>query len=459
MSIRLRFDKGSLLLDGVEQEIVDTWTGVKYDNRVRLYRASANCYRDIVMDLRRRKLTYTDDARQFEPLDLPLAEPIQPRQYQRDALAAWSKGKRGLVVLPTGAGKTILAVLAMQVTRRPTLIHVPTIDLMHQWHDVLTRFFDRPIGRWGGGHGETEAITVSTYDSAVLRVNHGGNRFGLVIYDECHHLPGEQVRLAASGNLAPFRLGLTATPERKDGGEAVLFNLVGPIDYRVEIHQLTGGTLAPYDVETIEVDMDAHQRQAYESAREIYIGYLRKHRIRIGSSRDWQQFVWRASLSKEGRRAFQAYLAQKRLSQAADAKLDTLWHLLTVHRQERILIFTHDNEMAYRIGCRFFLPVITHRTKLKEREAWLTAFRSGELPVMVTSRVLNEGVDVPEAGVAIVVSGSGSVREHVQRLGRILRAQPGKRAVLYELVAADTGETFVNKRRKQHHAYQGSDSL
>ena len=118
------------------------------------------------------------------------------------------------------------------------------------------------------------------------------------------------------------------------------------------------------------------------------------------------------------------------------------------------MIFTQDNEMAYRIGCTFFLPVLTHHTKAKERENFLHSFREGDYSILVTSKVLNEGVDVPEANVAIVVSGSGSVREHVQRLGRILRAREGKQAFLYELISKDTSEYQTHKRRRQHHAYQ-----
>jgi len=110
--------------------------------------------------------------------------------------------------------------------------------------------------------------------------------------------------------------------------------------------------------------------------------------------------------------------------------------------------------MAYRLGRRFLLPVLTHQTKVKERKAFLDAFRAGDYRILVTSKVLNEGVDVPEANVAIVVSGSGSIREHVQRLGRVLRARPGKRATLYELIARDTGEYYINERRRQHRAYE-----
>ena len=126
----------------------------------------------------------------------------------------------------------------------------------------------------------------------------------------------------------------------------------------------------------------------------------------------------------------------------------------------RILIFTADNGTAYRIGELLCLPVITHKTKAAERKEFLDSFRTGEYPVLVTSKVLNEGVDVPEANIAVVVSGSGSIREHVQRLGRILRrTAEGKQAVLYELVSAGTSEMSVSERRRNHRAYQAGRHL
>ena len=160
------------------------------------------------------------------------------------------------------------------------------------------------------------------------------------------------------------------------------------------------------------------------------------------------------SRSEDGRRAFLAYRRQKSISQASGAKLRMLETLLERHRNDRALIFTSDNETVYRISRRFLIPAITHQTKIKERHETLARFNAGEYPFVVTSRVLNEGVDVPAANVGIVLSGSGTVREHVQRLGRILRRREGKRAVLYEVVAEDTAEEFTSSRRRQHGAYQ-----
>ncbi len=124
-----------------------------------------------------------------------------------------------------------------------------------------------------------------------------------------------------------------------------------------------------------------------------------------------------------------------------------LGELLQRHRKERVLIFTAENEMVYRISRRFLIPAITHETNIKERRAWLEAFNKGEVLALTTSKVLNEGVNIPEASVAVVLSGSGSTREHIQRLGRILRKVPDKEAVLYEVVTQDTTEEGISRRR------------
>jgi superfamily II DNA or RNA helicase len=174
----------------------------------------------------------------------------------------------------------------------------------------------------------------------------------------------------------------------------------------------------------------------------------------MGSPRGFSEFIMRASRSATGRRALAAYREQKALAFAAAGKLAYLEHLLWVHRQDRSIVFTQDNATAYEVSRRFLIPVITHQTKVKERSDILGGFDEGRYRAIVTSKVLNEGVDVPSANVAIVVSGSGSVMEHVQRLGRILRRQGETRAILYELVSRDTSETNTSDRRREHSAYK-----
>ena len=156
----------------------------------------------------------------------------------------------------------------------------------------------------------------------------------------------------------------------------------------------------------------------------------------------------------QGRLAMQAYRKQRELAFAAPAKLDYVALLLHVHRADRTIVFTEDNATAYKVARRFLVPCITHQTKVRERSDVLAGLAEGRYGAVVTSKVLNEGVDLPDASVAIVMSGPGSVREHVQRLGRILRPKNDKRAVLYELVTAATGETFTSERRREHSAYR-----
>ncbi len=452
--ITVDFDHGTLTLDRAafeEHEIV------KWDARTKQYRCRAIDYRQLVEELYENTIEYTDNARSYEKLDLKLKAAITPRPHQKGALDAWvESGKRATVCLPTGAGKTLLAVMAIATVKRSTLILVPTIDLMQQWEAVLSKFFATEIGLLGGGSHEIRPITVATYDSGQMHVEHIGNRFGFLVFDECHHLPGPLYQNIAICSLAPYRLGLSATLERSDGKEELIYELIGPLVYEGQIQKMIGNGLSPYNVVTIEVPMNEEEEELYKVARQVYISFLRSNRIDMSSPRGWQNFLFKSSRSPKGKDAFKAYREQKRLAQASRAKLVELWNILMHHRQDRIIVFTNDNALAYEIGRKFFLAVLTHQTKVKERKKMLSQFKEGDIKVLVTSKVLNEGVDVPDASVGIVVSGSGAVREHVQRLGRILRAKEGKKAVLYELVSKGTAEYFVNKRRREHSAYQGS---
>jgi superfamily II DNA or RNA helicase len=344
--------------------------------------------------------------------------------------------------------------MAIDQKRRATLIVVPTLDLVHQWYELLRTTFQTEVGVVGGGEHRIEALTVTTYDSAYIHMENFGNRFGMVVFDECHHLPSEAYALAAKQCLAPYRLGLSATPERTDGKDADLTDLVGPVVYRKDIVELSGSYLSGYDVQTLEVHLTAQEREEYESERAIYTAFLRAQGIRMGNPAGWSDFIMRSSVSKDGQRAMAAYRRQKAIAVAAPAKLGILAELLHQHKDDRMLVFTQDNATAYEISRRFLLPVITHQTKVTERSEILRRLASGEYTGVVTSKVLNEGVDVPEANIAVIVSGSGSVREHVQRLGRILRQREGKHATLYEVVTAQTAETGTSDRRREHDAYR-----
>ncbi|ELK44274.1 DNA repair helicase Rad25, partial [Haloferax sp. BAB-2207] len=177
--------------------------------------------------------------------------------------------------LPTGAGKTVLAVAAMVARSVPTLVVVPTIDLQDQWIRELETEFDVPVGRFGGGEQTQESITVSTYDSAYLRADDVGGDFGLVVFDEVHHLGGEGYRDIPRFLAAPARLGLTATFERPDGAHERVEELVGPRVYRLDVDDLAGDHLADYEVRRIEVELTADERETYDEAQETFVNYLR----------------------------------------------------------------------------------------------------------------------------------------------------------------------------------------
>ena len=454
--ITLRFFAGTVEVRGVDD---DTHSGLlpmcTWDAREACWRAPALAYADIVRALVHHKLTFTDDARHYPTLDVTTLALPPTRAYQEDALTSWSTHKgRGVVVLPTGAGKTHVALRAIALKQRATLVVVPTLDLVRQWMDTITHALSTTVGVVAGGEHDVQPITVTTYDSAWMHMEHLGARFGLVVFDEVHHLCAESYALAARMCLAPYRLGLTATPERADGRHTLLDELVGPVVFRTEIDALEGDWLSEYDIERIEITLSDDERRAYDDARRIYKQFLIDARIPMGAARGWDVFIRRAAGSDEGRAAMRAYRTQKAIAFASPQKIDVVGTLLERHKKDRVLIFTDDNATAYAIARHSLVPVITHQTKVRERSALLTAFSDGSLPVLATSRVLNEGVDVPDANVAIVVSGTGSVREHVQRLGRVLRKREGKRAVLYELVSAATSEAFTSERRREHVAYR-----
>ncbi len=453
--ITLRYDAGTVLVAGATDGVATDLPGVSFDPRVKLYRAEGRYYRGIVEQLRADKTEYVDEARAWQPVEWKLKAERQPFPHQSEAVAAWHvAGNRGMVVLPTGTGKTYVAVLAIAKVGRPALVVTPTIDLLNQWYEELLSSFGPQIGLLGGGHHELQPLTVTTYDSAYIYVEKWANRFGLIIFDECHHLPGPNVQAAARGALAPFRLGLTATPERADNADTLLPELIGPTVYRREIKELTGDYLAEYIVERVYVDLSPEDHQRYTQCREHYRGFLANCGFSLGSANGLRRFIMESTRSREGAMAWRAFQDQRKLALAAPAKLNTLGELLERHKDDRTLIFTSDNATVYKIARQFLVPAITHQTKAKERKAVLDRFRSGEYTVLATSQVLNEGVDVPAAGVGIILSGSGTVREHVQRLGRLLRKYEDKRAMLYEVVSRGTAEEFTSERRRQHHAYR-----
>lgn len=406
-------------------------------------------YGPVVEHLKKNGEEYRDDASEFLKPDKMLST-FKLRAYQEAALKAWTiGGSRGVVVLPTGAGKTILAVKAIEKLQCSTLVLVPTIVLVEQWRSVLGQAFNIPIGALGGGNEDIRPITVSTYDSASLRARKLGNIFQFIVFDEVHHLTGSSYRRIAERYIAPNRLGLTATLPKEEAYLDFIHELVGAKNYQIGVDDLAGKHLSDYTVKTVKLPLTGYEKAEYDKQYEVYRSFLRKTGTKIRSPRDYMSLVKRTGRDPEARRAITARTQAMDIAYNSDSKVAYLKNLLRANPDEKALIFTSQNKLVYRLSKEMLIPAITHRTPREERAEILQRFHSGEYKRVLTSRVLDEGVDVPDASIAVILSGSGSSRQFVQRLGRILRPSPGKQAVLFELVSAGTAETYISERRKR----------
>jgi len=443
--LELTYESGTIRVTG---DPPSDLPGVEYDGRTQTARAPAYRYAELVDMMEDRGIAYEDAVYSLPSLSLSTAYDL--RAYQQAALDAWREAEdRGCLELPTGSGKTVIGIAAMVALGTPTLVVVPTIDLLEQWQRELQREFDQPVGRMGGGEQRVEDITVSTYDSAYLRADELGDRFGLVVFDEVHHLGGEGYRDIARLLAAPARLGLTATFERPDGAHEVIEDLVGPLVQRVAVDDLAGEHLADYDIKRIEVSLTPDERDRYEEYQGTFTDYLKQSNIQLRSGSDYQELVKRSGNDPAAREALLAKQRAREVMMNAQRKVDRLATILDRHREDRIIVFTAHTDLVYRLSERFLIPAITHETGASERREILERFRDGTYSRVVTANVLDEGVDVPDANVAVVLSGSGSEREFTQRLGRILRPKAdGGRALLYELVTEETAEERVARRRR-----------
>lgn len=453
--MRLLFDRGTILvLDPPAGLDLAELPGVLWDPRVQAHRAPARCYLALTADLGRRGVRVSDAVRPAgrEP---DAWSPIDLRPYQDAALCAWGLAdRRGLVVLPTGSGKTRVAMAAMARTRLATLCLVPTRVLLEQWLRELGKVYGGTIGCYGDGVRELAPVTVATFESAYRHMDRLGNRFDLLVVDEAHHFGCGVRDEAIEMSIAGARLGLTATPPRDDAAAARLVDLVGPTVYELAIGDLAGRFLASFDLITLHLDLTGAERSAYEGSMATFRAVHAQFR-RVAPGASWRDFARAAGCTAEGRRALSAWRGACRLLAFTRAKRETLRSLLARHRDARVLVFTADNETAYAIAREHLIMPMTCDIGRKERDEALARFHRGELRALVSARVLNEGLDVPDADVAIIVGGALGEREHVQRVGRLLRPGDGKRALVYELVSRDTVEVRQSRRRREGLAARG----
>lgn len=351
------------------------------------------------------------------------------RPYQRQAVDIFSEGGSGVVVLPCGAGKTLVGAAAMAETKTTTLILVTNTVSARQWRDELlkrTTLTPEEIGEYSGQTKEIKPVTIATYQ--ILTAKRKGQYahlalldaldWGLIVYDEVHLLPAPVFKLTADLQ-ARRRLGLTATLVREDGREGDVFSLIGPKRFDAPWKEIEAqGFISPAVCYEVRVDLPPSDRMEY------------------AASADDERY---------------------RLAATAHAKIGVVKDLVARHAGEQILVIGQYLDQIDVLSEALDAPKITGATPVDEREELFAAFREARLPVLVVSKVANFSIDLPDASVAIQVSGSfGSRQEEAQRLGRLLRPKSnGHTASFYTLIARDTVDQDFAQNRQRFLAEQG----
>ena len=452
---KLFFDKGTIR---IEDSRLVRIPNTKYDERTQSLRSHGLNYQEIIEYLKKSDLEFVDNVADFIPSPVFQIKDLELRDYQQQAVQNWERSSmRGCVILPTGAGKTAIGIKAIQMVNASTLVVVPTIDLMEQWADSISRYIrtnshdarGTPVGKLGGGEEDLRAITVTTYDSAYLRASSIGNQFKLIIFDEVHHLPASGYRLIAEQFIAPYRLGLTATIEREDELHELIPYLTGGVVFRLGSQQLSNQKhLAEYTIDRIQVNLTEEEQKQYEYNHTKYLRNLKQLGFNVPSMYNLKRLIMISNRNKTAREALLARNRANEIALNSRAKIDELEKILQQNKDTKTIIFTQNNKMVYQLSNRFLIPHITYKTVKEERQNVLKGFKSGRYHAVVTSKVLDEGVDVPDAEMGIIMSGTGSGRELIQRLGRILRPkQDGRKARLVEIVSRHTQETNTSAKR------------
>lgn len=445
--VTLEYKKGTIVVKGL-----DTLPYASLDTRSNFLYSNGINYQKIIQYLNEKDMKYEDKVLDLLPLGHLPKSNVKLRDYQQDAVENWCIEKRGSIVLPTGAGKTIIGLKIIEIVNLPTLIIVPTLDLIKQWTKVLSQSFDIEIGNIGGGTDNIQAITVSTYDSAYLKAPSIGNKFLLMVFDEVHHLPAPSYRLIAETFVAPFRLGLTATIEREDHLEDDFPYLIGKSTFKITAKELAKNNyLAEYTIERKQTFMSPKEYLKYKENMTIYHTCLRKIGLKMNSHNAFKRLIMISSNNKLARRALVARNKAIDIALNSKSKMDEIRKILGENKDIKTIIFTQHNKLVYEISNDFLIPFITHKSSKEEREDVLTGFKDGRYKAIVTSKVLDEGIDVPDAQVGILVSGTGSSREFIQRLGRLLRPKnDNNQARLFEIVSGGTSEALTSERRHRN---------
>ncbi|WP_317896496.1 DEAD/DEAH box helicase [Pyrofollis japonicus] len=401
---------------------------------------------DIIERLELEGFKIIDETSLIRPNNIDIEFKGNLRDYQLEALEAWRNNKfRGVIVLPTGTGKTIIGVAAIASLKVPTLIVVYTREQLLEWMNKIATFTDngkRLIGAFYSDEKEIKPITITTYQSAHRNIDILKDKFSLLIVDEAHHLPADKFKRIAEEVLSPYRLGLSATPYREDGRHEELFSLIGGIVYRRTLSELMEqGYVAPFEIIPVVV---RPERDILAKYREI-----RKKFITLARGRSIEELVRAAAVGdNSARQAIQLMNQARKLLISSKAKLEKLKEIFEreYNAGSKILIFTQYVEQAEIIGKNLGIPVITSKTNKNIRNIIFNLFKNGRYRALVLTTLGDEGIDIPDANVGIVVSGTSSRRQFIQRLGRLLRPGKSKTARLYYIALKGTHEETTMRK-------------
>ncbi len=421
-----------------------------YDRVRREYRAPPFQYKKIVEHFRSKGLIVEDKLGLLDNADLNREIRFlgELRPYQKEALQAWVEaGYQGIIALPTGAGKTVIADAAIAHLRKRTLVVVYTREHVLQWVESLRKFTSAGnlVGAYYGDEKRLSPITVTTYQTAFRKVDLFAPLFSLLVFDEVHHLPADKFRRIATRMPAPYRLGLSATVEREDGKHEELFPLLGNIVYKTTPGELTKkGYLAPYVIKRVKVELTPEEKKEYEKLRRTYMVLTR------GAS--FNEVLARAKKGDPNAiQAIRVHAEMRNIIQYSESKLREVEKIIKneLSRGAKIIVFTQYKKQAEEIASRVGGLLLHGGLDKRRREQILREFKSMKSGVLVVTTVGDEGLDIPDADVGILVSGTGSPRQFLQRLGRLLRPKNGKQARLYEVIVAGTSEEFQSKKRRR----------
>ncbi|MEO1617226.1 MAG: DEAD/DEAH box helicase [Planctomycetota bacterium] len=466
MTPSIQFHEGTLRVTGLDRDALTQLRSVipiEWDTRDHCGRCDAmhlgplqswirdHIHADVVQEL----------AADVTSLQIESKSRLKPRRDQLTAIDAFENaGRRGLIVMPTGTGKTVVALQLIARANRSTLVVVPVRDLMYQWHAKILEAFGIDAGLIGDGVHRVSPLSVTTYDSAAIHMPRIGHRFGMIVFDEVHHLAGPWRSDAARMSAAMIRLGLTATLPGDPDRAKVLQTLVGPVIHQQEIESAAGKTLAEYTVRRIAVRMDASEQSDYRSYGRAIQKFVRDAKD-TDPSFSWEDtYKWVASAREHPERAaaastaLKAFRAKRKIEEQTRRKFRVLEDLFRLHAGQPVLVFTGSNVMARQVSLRFLVPCLLSHCAKRERQDLLSGFAEGRYPVLVANRVLDEGVDLPAVKVAIVIGGMSSTRQATQRLGRVLRRSGDSTATLYEVVTEDSNEVQRSRDRRRTSAYR-----